>query len=394
MLGGGEEDDGPQARARRVAVQAMRALKTQRKENGIAPFLDGRAVVMAPPEWADIYYRRKKSAVRRVGGSGSGSGSGSGPGPVLQGLYEDEDEGTDDMLRAWDLPTALAGAGIARAGRVPDKQVWLGSATVLDEEADELVVVPVAVKVISLDVSPEAARVDARVLWLGTDAAMRGHTLHFPLLYSKLLVMHEGALCCALVMERFDQTLAQFLGACVDAGAWDAVHGAVLQALQALFQGRQLLDLVHNDMSLANFMVNVEDHVDETIKTPTGTVLRVVAPFRVVLLDFGRSTVRSVGGDGVHPHDDDPAPSLAKDAVAFARKLRASLPQEWFVAGGAPSEVAALVAMVKDADEVKTGALTPHQWLFDLRLTGRFLVKDPVPPSTKILGTLGPLSKS
>jgi hypothetical protein len=320
---------------------------------------------------------------------------------VFQALIRDHDVPVYDGSRSpcirgvvrsvWDTLELLTVTD-AEFVAVPEKRVVLGVAGK----------VGVAVKLIPLDT--KAAAVDACILQLGSALCQTRKSVHFPFMFCAVVVMDRGQLCAALVMERFDMTLRDFFAACIRDADWAGMYDAVMQAMMALAQGQEELGLVHNDMSLGNFMVT-RSPTTIFAKTPSGAVLHVQSTIRVALLDFGRATIRLEGecrfgtrfgtrtGPGTRTTRSGPGPtqeSLSKDVFSFARTLRDFLPSEWTSSvGEVPGPILPLVQLLNDEHDQHAA---PEKWLFHPALTKRYMPSDgrPVLPNQPIMGTLPP----
>jgi hypothetical protein len=337
-------------------------------------------------------------------------------------------------VRHWRM--AMDALGIALSPALPHTQVYLGTWT-RDEDSES---VAVAVKAVSLETLKTAACVDYQVLTLVSQLVTTGHSEFFPILYGAIIATDDNRQTCVyLIMEKFEMTLQRYVEQCVLDKNWDALYDAMMESVVALCHGWDKLQLVHNDMSMANFMVNSRDPVQMFVTTPSSTMLEVRAWCRVALLDFGRASARALGlvgtagggagsgagggggrggsagagagsGSGLSMDDEDVTDTdgyMGRDVEDFARQFRAILPPEWFQAWeqavaragpnrsprhvpGIPDAVVPMVGLLSDQAAISNRVMR----LFDERLIQRYLrVGPPVPPVAPVVTTLPPSSK-
>jgi hypothetical protein len=294
----------------------------------------------------------------------------------------------------WDTLEALEIEGVHRVP-VKDKRVYVGSTALSG--------LRVAVKLIPMYTT--AAALDAKVLAAGSELVSAGKSRHFPKLYCKLVVMDHGDLCAALVMERFDQTLEEYLKECIRLEKWNCMYDTVMQAMVALAHGQTLLGLVHNDMRWGNVMVTLEPTSFQFRTSPQGAALRMNAEARVALLDFGRATMGQVfgvndqgekAGEWIRPRNVGAGKgvsreSLSVDVQTFSKKLLDFLPKEWILdERNIPEAMRDFMAILRDGQDMKITA--PHEWFFHERLVPRYVGGHgrPIPPRETIVDTLPP----
>ena len=196
-------------------------------------------------------------------------------------------------------------------------EVWFGSIKVPSDGVSTPATVEVAIKFMPIQTKERdagaamrskvsnAAYVDPFLSWLGSQLVVRQESCAFAQLFGTFICEgsvnavkdHATVPLVAMVSETLGGKLDAFVVSCLVPGAirWRELVATVLQAMLALAQAHAM-SFVHNDAHMGNFLVaktcaSAESGIYLNIN---GSVLKVPAEHRVVLMDFGRSTLSAI----------------------------------------------------------------------------------------------------
>ena len=196
-------------------------------------------------------------------------------------------------------------------------EIWFGSIRL----AEEGQVVQVAIKFMPIQLEQNdlfmrakitnAAYVDPFISWLGSRLVSRQESCAFAQLFGTFVcrgrvgAVKDGSSMplVAMVSEELGMKLDTVMISYIVPGAvkWRELVGVVLQAMVALSQAHAMT-FVHNDAHMGNFLVaktctQAQAEGDGIFFNVNGTLLRVPATHRVVLMDFGRATIAALDCD-------------------------------------------------------------------------------------------------
>lgn len=287
-----------------------------------------------------------------------------------------------------------------------------------------------------------SAYVDPFLSWLGSQLVDKQQSVGFIQLYGTFLCREKDEPLVAMVSERMFDNLDKLLDSYIlkEGIRWKKLIGVVLQVMLALAHAHALT-MVHNDTHMGNFLTKPTCGENTSLyMSVKGRVLKVPVDVRVVLMDFGRSTISNIicdkndrcrsrrGGrlkasEVVDKFPDWEMDTPGSDVVHFAAMLmmsqvRANMFAEEASKPDAPVAAKALLRLLRQTLQCGTGrdmfeeydacnaaemanpsntcskklvhelrykstgctGISPLDWLSDRELTAPFEVMEPIPP--------------
>lgn len=151
----------------------------------------------------------------------------------------------------------------------------------------------------------ESSYVDPFLSWLGSQLVVKGKSTAFAQLYGTFLcqdafkdlpdAVPQVAMISEVLGDKLDTTVESYMGP--EGVQWRKLIAIVLQVMLVLAQAHSMT-LVHNDAHLGNCLIAKTCNNKPLYVNVRGRLLVLPMLERVVLMDFGRSTMGGVGESG------------------------------------------------------------------------------------------------